>query len=412
VAEVIRAEAVKDVAVGLGRLLRAVRPWQPAVARTIRRYGLTLAALVEIAAHHRPDAVAIVDDNGALTNAELLRGAEELADRLVGKGNRVGVLAGNSRDFVVAVAAAGRVGADVTLLDPAMAPTELEDFVESERLDLLLVDTPDRLESLDLAAARELVATTSSHLVGRAMTSRKASPAGGRLVVPTSGTTGPAKGAHRTFRLAHAIPISTLVREIPMRQGQTMLLTPPLCRGFGLGFLALGLTFGLRVLLCRRSENQSELLREFRPDLLVGVPPVLARLASIVGKHRVATVVSGAMPLEPAVAAELRTAFGSALFNLYGATEQGWSTLATPEDLGAAPGTIGRPAAGVRLHVLDADARPVPPGVVGHLWVESALAFSHYSNGSDRPRLGRLIASGDLAHSDEQGRYFLHGRLS
>ena len=227
----------------------------------------------------------------------------------------------------------------------------------------------------------------------------------------TSGTTGPAKGAHRTFRLTQAVPISTLVRRIPMRQGQTLLLTPPLCRGFGLGFLALGLTFGLRILLNRQSETQPETLRKFRPDLLVGVPPTLARIAAAVGEHSVPTVVSGAMPLEPAVAAQLHAAFGPTLFNLYGATEQGWSTLATPEDLGAAPGTIGRPAAGVRLHVLDADARPVPPGVVGQLWVESALAFSHYSNGSDRPRLGRLIASGDLAHTDEQGRYFLHGRL-
>ncbi|MBM7783408.1 AMP-binding protein [Tenggerimyces flavus] len=384
----IRAEAVADVAVGLTRLLRAVRPWRPSVARTIRRYGLTLGALVEVAALRRPAAVALVDDRGAVTNAELLSAADELTDRLAGKGNRLGVLAANTRDFVITVAAAARVGADVTLFSPALPPAELEALIEEERLDLVLPG--------DAPASRAIPS-------GRGR--RR-----GRLVVLTSGTTGPPKGAHRTFRLLQAIPISTLVHRIPMPAGESMLLTPPLNRGFGLGFLALGLTFGVTVLLGQTTDDQARLLTEREPALVVGVPPVLAKLADAVGRQRVRAVVSGAMPLDPEVAASLGESFGP-VFNLYGATEQGWSTLATPADLAAAPGTVGRPAAGVRLHVLDAEHRPVAPGVRGQLWVRSTLAFSRYSNGSDRPRLGRLIASGDRAHRDAQGRYFIHDRL-
>lgn len=381
----IRAEAVADVAVGLGRLLRAVRPWQPNVARTIRRHGLTLGALVELAALHRPAAVALVDERGAVTSSELLAASDELADRLAGKGVRLGVLAGNTRDFVVAVAAATRIGADVTLLNPALPPAELEAIVEEERLDLILPgDTP------------------ASRTSPRATERRR-----GRLVVLTSGTTGPPKGTHRTFRLQQAIPISTLVHRIPLPAGESMLVTPPLCRGFGLGFLALGLTFGLTVLLAQTTEGQTRLLNEHAPALVVGVPPVLAKLP---GRHDVRAVISGAMPLDPALAADLGARLGP-VFNLYGATEQGWSTLATPADLAAAPGTVGRPAAGVRLHVLDAEHRPVANGELGQLWVRSTLAFSRYTNGSDRPRLGRLIASGDLAHRDERGRYFVHGRV-
>lgn len=385
----IRGEAVADIAVGLTRLLRAVRPWRPSVARTIRRYGLTLGALVELAAVRRPNAVALVDERGPVTNAELRAAADELTNRLTGKGERIGVLAGNSRDFVIAVAAATRVGADVTLLNPALPAAELEAIIGQERLDLVIPDdAPTRTRTVPSASGRR-------H---------------GRLVVLTSGTTGPAKGAHRTFRLLHAIPISTLVRRIPMPQGESMLLTPPLSRGFGLGFLALGLTFGLTVLLSQNTDEQVRLLADRQPALVVGVPPVLARLAEAAGQHRVRAVVSGAMPLDPELATDLGDKFGP-VFNLYGATEQGWSTLATPTDLAAAPGTVGRPAAGVRLHVLDDHHRPVAQGEIGQLWVESTLAFSHYSNGTDRPRLGRLIASGDLAHSDERGRYFIHGRV-
>ena len=39
--------------------------------------------------------------------------------------------------------------------------------------------------------------------------------------------------------------------------------------------------------------------------------------------------------------------FGDVLYNLYGSTEVAWATIATPEDLRAAPGTAGRPPRGV-----------------------------------------------------------------
>ena len=36
--------------------------------------------------------------------------------------------------------------------------------------------------------------------------------------------------------------------------------------------------------------------------------------------------------------------FGDNLYNLYGSTEVAWATIATPEDLRAAPGTAGQAA--------------------------------------------------------------------
>src|SRR5207245_1275424 len=38
--------------------------------------------------------------------------------------------------------------------------------------------------------------------------------------------------------------------------------------------------------------------------------------------------------------------FGDVLYNLYGSTEVAWATIATPEDMRAAPGTAGRPPFG------------------------------------------------------------------
>ena len=49
--------------------------------------------------------------------------------------------------------------------------------------------------------------------------------------------------------------------------------------------------------------------------------------------------------------------FGDVLYNLYGSTEVAWATIATPEDLRAAPGTAGRPPRGTVVRIFDDDGQ-------------------------------------------------------
>jgi acyl-CoA synthetase (AMP-forming)/AMP-acid ligase II len=231
-------------------------------------------------------------------------------------------------------------------------------------------------------------------------------------VVLTSGTTGPAKGAHlNAIRVGQAVPVTTVVSRVPWRKGAPLVVTSPLFHGFALGFLAIGLAFGLPVVLSRRLDVDAvaRTLACSPGCVLVGVPPVLSRLASV-GRAAPGAVISGAGVLHPSVASRVMDAFGPVLFNLYGSSEEGWSTLATPQDLVAAPGTIGRPAAGIRIEVLDDDGAPVPDGTVGHLCVSSRLEFAHYTGGGSRARLAGLADSGDLGHRDAAGLLFVDGR--
>ena len=63
-------------------------------------------------------------------------------------------------------------------------------------------------------------------------------------------------------------------------------------------------------------------------------------------------------------------AFGDVLYNLYGSTEVAWATIATPEDLRAAPGTAGRPPRGTIVKLYDDDGREVAkPGETGRIFV-------------------------------------------
>jgi fatty-acyl-CoA synthase len=103
--------------------------------------------------------------------------------------------------------------------------------------------------------------------------------------------------------------------------------------------------------------------------------------------------------------------FGDILFNGYASTEVGTGTLATPRDLRAAPGTVGRPAAGVRIKILDEEGLELPQGETGRIFVGSPLLFDGYTGGgASKQVIDGLMSTGDVGHFDAAGRLFIDGR--
>jgi fatty-acyl-CoA synthase len=102
--------------------------------------------------------------------------------------------------------------------------------------------------------------------------------------------------------------------------------------------------------------------------------------------------------------------FGDNLYNLYGSTEVAWATVATPEDMRAAPGTAGRPPRGTVIRIVDEDGKDVPQGETGRIFIGNQLAFEGYTGGGDKEHLDDLLSSGDVGHFDEDGRLFIDGR--
>ena len=102
--------------------------------------------------------------------------------------------------------------------------------------------------------------------------------------------------------------------------------------------------------------------------------------------------------------------FGDNLYNLYGSTEVAWATIATPEDLRAAPGTAGRPPRGTVVRIVDSDGNEVEPGKTGRVFVGNEMAFEGYTGGGGKDVLDGLLSSGDVGHFDAGGRLFIDGR--
>ena len=100
------------------------------------------------------------------------------------------------------------------------------------------------------------------------------------------------------------------------------------------------------------------------------------------------------------------------LYNLYGSTEVAWATIATPEDLRAAPGTAGRAAA---RHDREALRRATAtPGRRRARPAASSSATRCSSRATPaaaaRTSIDGLMSSGDVGHFDAAGRLFVDGR--
>ncbi|MEA2143736.1 MAG: hypothetical protein QOI64_2166, partial [Solirubrobacteraceae bacterium] len=240
----------------------------------------------------------------------------------------------------------------------------------------------------------------------------------GAIVVLTSGTTGAPKGANRNEPKT-LDPAAALLSKIPLRSRGRTLIAAPLFHSWGLAHLVLGVGLSSTLVL-RRHFDPEETLRaidEHGVTALIAVPVMLQRILErgpkVVRKYdsgslRVIAASGSALPGE--LATKVMDTFGDVLYNLYGSTEVAWATIATPQDLRAAPGTAGRPPRGTVVRLYDAAGEEVGAGETGRIFVGNELVFDGYTGGGGRPRIDGLVASGDVGHFDEEGRLFVDGR--
>lgn len=409
-----------------------VRPRDPrrllAAARGVRRWGFTFAGGFVTAAALNPNRPCVIDDRGSVTWGDVDRRSDAIAAALqargAGAGAVVGVLCRNHRGFVELTAALAKLGATALYLNTGFARPQLLDVLERERAVLVVADH----EYLELVGDdRTIVADrreVDGHetLDGLARTvgagPRRPPPAPGRTIILTSGTTGTPKGAARPQHAGIGSVVSMLDR-IPYREGETAVVPAPLFHSWGFGNLSLGLLLGTTFVLRPRFDPETVLadVARHRAEVLVAVPVMLQRILDLPAevRRRYDTSSLRIVPLSgSAIPGDLATRwmdeFGDTIYNLYGSTEVGWATIATPADLRADPGTAGRPPLGTVVKLLDADGREVPVGHRGRIFVGSELLFEGYTGGGSKEVIDGLMSTGDTGTFDAHGRLHVVGR--
>jgi acyl-CoA synthetase (AMP-forming)/AMP-acid ligase II len=410
-------------------MLRPVRPDRAArLLAPYRRYGAVPATVGAIASLRFPKRTAIIDEQGSLTYEQLEHHADALAtalrDRLKDR-ERIGILCRNHRGFVESVLAASRTGHDVVLLNTGFSGPQLGQVVERESVGLLIHDEEfDPVVDKASYKGRRVHAwqdgtTTPYETLDDLLdtTPAKMHPdRHSKVILMTSGTTGTPKGARSDITLRTMLPVAlSHMMRIPVRSGAPMVVGPPLFHVLGFAYLSAGLALGTPIVLFRRFEPEQVLdaIKEHRVDTLVAVPVMLQRLLDALDGSpppSLRVVVCGGSALHPHLSEAFMDAFGDIIHNLYGATETGWATIATPQDAREAPGTVGRPSFLLTIKILDAEGRELPTGEIGEIHTSGGFRFTGYTGGGSRQTRNGLYSTGDMGHFDAKGRLFVDGR--
>ena len=341
---------------------RSVRfaAWDPLLtgARTagLVRWGPTLSALVHASALRWPSRPAVIDDDGTLTYRQLDQQADRLAAGLRElPDGAIGLLCRNHRGFPLAQLAIERSGRNAVMLNTSLPASQLAQIAQREELAVVIADDEfaDRLTgiSVQVVSADDPAAHSRATL---AVWPRRRS----RVVMLTSGTTGPPKGA-RQAEQRPSISDAGLLDALPIRMNDTTLVASPLFHAWGLAHCNIALATGSTLVL-QRTFDPGATFRSIASNdvsLVAVVPVMLSRLLAaappLLDMTGVRAVMCSGNVLSGTLANSWIERFGPQLYNVYGSTETAIATVAAPQDLVNAPGTVGSPPAGVTVTILD-----------------------------------------------------------
>ena len=374
----------------------------------------------------RPDAEAVIGTRGTFSYGELAARADRLARVLHRHGLCPGQLAavhvGRSADTLVALLGVLGAGGAWVPLDPALPAARMRDMLEDARpcvivteralagalppsgaavvcLDELPVDDPREMLLLPRPSAEDLA-----------------------YVIFTSGTTGRPKGVQVPHRAVVNL-IESMRREPGISEQDPLLALTTLSFDLSLLELFLPLASGGRVVIAPREAALdpaafAALIERHHVGVVQATPSLWRMLvaAGWKGNPRL-RILCGGEPLSRDLANALLARCGT-LWNLYGPTETTiWSTLHR-----VGPGVevpIGRPVAHTRVHVLDAEQRPVVPGQVGELYIAGAGVALGYRDRADLTAqrflpdpfdAGPMYRTGDLVQELSTGDLVCRGR--
>ncbi|MFF4252098.1 acyl-CoA synthetase [Streptomyces sp. NPDC001663] len=369
------------------------------------------------------DQVALQFGDRSLTYAELGAVAGALADRISGAG-RVAVWATPALETAVAVVAALRAGVAAVPLNPKSGEKELGHILSDSTPSLVLAAPGDELplplrdlERIDVAAAPPGGGTPApSPSVGAE------DPA---LIVYTSGTTGPPKGAVIPRR-AIATTLDALADAWQWTGDDVLVHALPLFHVHGLVLGILGpLRRGGSVRHLGRFGTEG-VARELNggATMLFGVPTMYHRIAQALTEEpelakalgRARLLVSGSAALPVHDHERITAATGRRVIERYGMTETLMNT-SVRADGEARAGTVGVPLPGVELRLMEEDGSPITSydsETVGEIQVRGPNLFTGYLNRPDATEAAFTtdgwFRTGDMAVRDPDGYVRIVGR--
>ncbi len=323
-----------------------------------------------------PEAVALTFEGRSTTYGELDEAANRLANLLsvygAAPGESVALLMPRSDEAIIAILAILKTGASYLPIDPSVPDTRLE-FMLSDAVPIAAVTTAElraRFDGSGVSVVQfdDAEDDPTGAIYGHTPLLTPA-PDDIAYTIYTSGTTGVPKGvaiAHSNVTQALKFPLT----HMPTGPGEVWTQAGSLVFDITVWEIFGALLHGGRLVIIpdsvvRSPDDFRDLLIREKVTVLFQTPSAVGML-SPEGLNNLTLVVAGeACPTEVVD----RWAPGRVMINGYGPTET--TIYATFGELIAGSGVvpIGVPVPDAALFVLDRWMRPVPPGVVGELYV-------------------------------------------
>lgn len=383
----------------------------------------------------QPDAPALADDNGGISWSELIDRVDRLAARLVQtgleRGQSVAILGYSSVEYALVFLAAIRAGGVAAPLTTSASPEQLEGMAKDSGAAHLFIDAAksaelgaDFMADLQRIPLEEIGDWMAPE--GTAVPDFAPQPGDPFNIIYSSGTTGIPKGivhSHQMrWRQFGATALSYLASGLEVR---SLASTPLYSNTTMVAFLAPLLAGGMVRIMgkfdCARWLDQAQ---GDRATLTMLVPVQYQRLMDFDGfddfdLSSLAMKYCTSAPFSASLKREVLERMPGGLVEIYSMTEGGVVCLLAAHEFPDKLHTVGRPAPGSELKVLDDGDRPVPAGTPGNLIGRSQTMMSGYNNRPDKtqeaqwtdPETGEVwMRMGDIGRVDEDGFVELVGR--
>lgn len=411
----------------------------PVYATTVEEeIFLPVPQMIRQTAATQPTKPAIYDGNRCLTWGELGRRINQIANRLIAAGVQPGEmvagLAENSADYVALFLGVLTAGACMVPL-PGMASGDslrlmIDDcgarwlFVSARNRELieplreeLRSVTPERMISLDFSAAGWQ--SLDDWLAGTAATAPAVAITLDHPfnVIYSSGTTGTPKGIVHDHRM-RSRQINRLCAAYGLNGDAITLVSTPLYSNTTLVSVLPTLVFGGTLVLMSKFDARDflKLAQQHKVTHAMLVPVQYQRILDVPDFDQFdlssfQVKLSTSAPLNAAVKREVLERWPGKLYEIYGLTEGGVSTsldtASNPEKLDS----VGKPAQGVEVKIIDEQGRELPQGEVGEIVGRAGAMMRGYLNRTDlteellwqSPAGDWYFRSGDMGRLDADG---------
>ncbi|MDP9194945.1 MAG: AMP-binding protein [Acidobacteriota bacterium] len=364
-----------------------------------------------------PDKLAVVciETGQRLTYAQLDARVERAAitlRALLEPGDRFGLLAHNSLEFLDLFFAAGRAGVIVVPLSTRATEHELRAiaadcamkllFVGEEFAQFSVIDTQwpvtHRVEEATQSADRKQTASEDIY-----------------CLLYTSGTTGKPKGVMIPKRQLYWNGYNTVINW-GLRDDDVSPVFTPMYHAGGLAAFLIPIFCAGGTVVIHKSFTTSEVWKTIETEhctVVLGVPTIWKLLMdapefTTVDLSHVRWFISGGAPL-PQFVIDAYQKRGIAFKQGYGMTEVGVNCFTmTVQDSVRKPGSIGRPMMFTEVELREMDDE------VGEMWIRGPHVSSGYWNNADATAEAYAadgwFRTGDLARRDEDGFFYIAGR--